>query len=124
MQSVEIDEKKHELAVTVNEEQSKIAFGRKAQNVRLSAKLLGWNITLKNEGAERIAPPSIAEQLKIAAAKLAEDLGVKEETAARLVNNGFVTLDGIKAAERATLLAIDGIDAEEVARALDALNQD
>ena len=124
VQSVEIDEKKHELAVTVNEEQSKIAFGRKAQNVRLSAKLLGWNITLKNEGAERIAPPSIAEQLKIAAAKLAEDLGVKEETAAKLVNNGFVTLDGIKAAERATLLAIDGIDADEVARALDALNQD
>lgn len=124
VQSVEIDEKKHELAVTVNEEQSKIAFGRKAQNVRLSAKLLGWNITLKNEGAERIAPPSITEQLKIAAAKLATELGVKEETAAKLVNNGFVTLDGVKAADRSTLLGIEGIDSEEMERALDALDQD
>lgn len=124
VQSVEIDEKKHELAVTVNEEQSKIAFGRKAQNVRLSAKLLGWNITLKNEESERITPPTIAEQLKIAAAKLAEDLGVKVETASKLVNNGFVTIDGIRAADRATLLAIDGIDADEVAKALDALQQD
>ena len=122
VQSVEIDEAKHELQVTVNEEQSKIAFGRKAQNVRLSAKLLGWNITLKNESSERIAPPSIAEQIKVAAAKLAAELGVREETAALLVSNGYVTLDGIRAAERSALLAIDGIDTAELEKALDALN--
>ena len=121
VQSVEIDEEKHELQVTVNEEQSKIAFGRKAQNVRLSAKLLGWNITLKNESSERIAPPSIAEQIKVAAAKLAAELGVKESTAALLVSNGYVTLDGIRAAERSALLAIEGIDADELEKALDAL---
>ena len=121
VQSVEIDEAKHELQVTVNEEQSKIAFGRKAQNVRLSAKLLGWNITLKNESSERIAPPSIAEQIKVAAAKLAAELGVRESTAALLVSNGYVTLDGIRAAERSALLAIEGIDAEELEKALDAL---
>ena len=121
VQSVEIDEEKHELQVTVNEEQSKIAFGRKAQNVRLSAKLLGWNITLKNESSERIAPPSIAEQIKVAAAKLAAELGVRESTAALLVSNGYVTLDGIRAAERSALLAIDGIDTDELEKALDAL---
>ena len=121
VQNVEIDEAKHELQVTVNEEQSKIAFGRKAQNVRLSAKLLGWNITLKNESSERIAPPSIAEQIKAAAAKLAAEFGVREETAALLVRNGYVTLDGIRAAERSALLAIEGIDADELEKALDAL---
>ena len=121
VQSVEIDEEKHELQVTVNEEQSKIAFGRKAQNVRLSAKLIGWNITLKNESSERIAPPSIAEQIRIAAAKLAAELGVRESTAALLVSNGYVTLDGIRAAERSALLAIEGIDADELEKALDAL---
>ena len=115
---------KHELQVTVNEEQSKIAFGRKAQNVRLSAKLLGWNITLKNESSERIAPPSIAEQVKAAAAKLAAELGISEANAALLVNNGYVTLDGIRAAERSALLAIDGIDTAELEKALDALQQD
>ena len=121
VQSVEIDEAKHELQVTVNEEQSKIAFGRKAQNVRLSAKLLGWNITLKNESSERIAPPSIAEQIKAAAVKLAAEFGVREETAALLVRNGYVTLDGVRAAERSALLAIEGIDADELEKALDAL---
>ncbi len=122
VQSVEVNEAKHELTVTVNEEQSKIAFGRKAQNVRLSAKLLGWNITLKNADAEKSAPPSIEEQMKAAAAKLSRELNVSEKTAALLVANGFVTLDGIKAADRSTLLAIDGIDAGEVAPALDALD--
>ena len=121
VQSVEIDEAKHELQVTVNEEQSKIAFGRKAQNVRLSAKLLGWNITLKNESSERIAPPTIGEQLKAAAAKLAAELGVKEATATLLVNNGYVTIDGVKAADRSALLAIDNVDAAELEKALDAL---
>ena len=121
VQSVEIDEAKHELQVTVNEEQSKIAFGRKAQNVRLSAKLLGWNITLKNESSERIAPPTIGEQLKAAAAKLAAELGVGEATATLLVNNGYVTIDGVKAADRSALLAIDGVDAAELEKALDAL---
>ena len=121
VQSVEIDEAKHELQVTVNEEQSKIAFGRKAQNVRLSAKLLGWNITLKNESAERIAPPSIDEQLKAAAAKLAAELGVDNATASLLVRNGYVTVDGVKAAERSALLAIDGVDTAELEKALDSL---
>ena len=121
VQSVEIDEAKHELQVTVNEEQSKIAFGRKAQNVRLSAKLLGWNITLKNESAERIAPPSIDEQLKAAAAKLAAELGVDNATASLLVRNGYVTIDGVKAAERSALLAIEGVDAAELEKALDSL---
>ena len=111
VQSVEIDEAKHELQVTVNEE----------QNVRLSAKLLGWNITLKNESAERIAPPTIGEQLKAAAAKLAAELGVGVDTASLLVNNGYVTIDGIKAADRAALLAIDGVNAAELEKALDAL---
>ena len=89
--------------------------------MRLSAKLLGWNITLKNESSERIAPPSIAEQIKAAAVKLAAELGVREETAALLVRNGYVTLDGIRAAERSALLAIEGIDADELEKALDAL---
>ena len=121
VQSVEIDEAKHELQVTVSEEQSKIAFGRKAQNVRLSAKLLGWNITIRNENAERVAPPSIDDQVKAAAAKLAAELGVDNTTASLLVRNGYVTVDGIKAAERAALLAIDGVNTAELEKALDAL---
>ncbi len=122
VQDVEVNEEKHELTVTVSDEQSKIAFGRRAQNVRLSAKLIGWNISLRNaESAERKAAPSITEQLAAAAEKLAGELGVSNAAAQLLVDNGFVTVDGVKAADPAALTAIVGIDADEINAALERL---
>ena len=121
VQSVEVDEEKHELRIIVSEEQSKVAFGRKAQNVRLSAKLIGWNIKLCDENAKGRAP-SIAEQLKAATAKLAEAADISGECAAILVANGFITVDGIKAADLSTLTELDGIDADEITEAFERLN--
>ena len=124
VQHVEVNEAKHELIVTVSDEQSKIAFGRRAQNVRLSAKLIGWNISLRSGSAPASTPaPSIGEQLAAAAGKLAEELGVSEKTAQLLVNNGFVTIDGVKAADPAALAAIDGIDENEITAALEQLEK-
>ena len=121
VQSVEVNEAKHELIVRVTDEQSKLAFGKKAQNVRLCSKLIGWNIRNEEErGAE--AGHSIGEQLKIAAQKLAEAIGVSEATAGLLVNNGYVTVDGVKAADPEALLEIEGIDTAEMQNALERLN--
>ncbi|MBR1953316.1 MAG: transcription termination factor NusA [Lentisphaeria bacterium] len=122
VQNVEVNEEKHELTVTVaGEQQSKLAFGRRAQNVRLSAKLIGWKISLKSSDASAGNGPSISQQLAAAAGKLAEELGVSDKTAQKLVDNGFVTLDGVLAAEPATLAAIDGIDADEITAARERL---
>ena len=123
VQSVEVNEAKHELIVRVTDEQSKLAFGKKAQNVRLCSKLIGWNINIRNEeerGAE--AGHSIGEQLKIAAQKLAEAIGVSEATAGLLVNNGYVTVDGVKAADPEARLVIEGIDTADMQNALERLN--
>ena len=121
VQSVEVDEEKHELRVIVNDDQSKVAFGRKAQNVRLSAKLLGWNIKLCDENTKSRGP-SIEEQIKIAAGKLAEAAGLSPETAEKLVGAGFVTIDGLKAADPEAFNNIDGLDPEEVKAAVARLN--
>lgn len=122
VQNVEVNEEKHELIITVaGEQQSKLAFGRRAQNVRLSAKLIGWKISLKSSDASAANGPSISEQLAAAAGKLAEDLGVSNKTAQKLVDNGFVTLDGVLAADPAALAAIDGIDADEITAARERL---
>ena len=122
VQNVEVNEEKHELTVTVaGEQQSKLAFGRRAQNVRLSAKLIGWKISLKSSDASAGNGPSISQQLAAAAGRLAEELGVSDRTAQKLVDNGFVTLDGVLAADPATLAAIDGIDADEITAARERL---
>ena len=121
VQSVEVDEEKHELRVIVADDQSKVAFGRKAQNVRLSAKLLGWNIKLCDENVKSRGP-SIDEQIRIASGKLAEAAGISLETAGKLVAAGFVTVDGLKAADSDAFNSVEGLDVSEVAAAIERLN--
>ena len=61
--------------------------------------------------------------MKQAAEKLAADFNVSVETAAIMVQNGFVTIDGVKAADPEALLELDGIDRDEVAAALGELDK-
>ena len=121
VKEVIVNEEKHELTVLVSDDQSRVAFGRKAQNIRLTAKLIGWNITIRNEETEQ--PVSIEEKMAHAAEKLAADFKVSVSTAQILVENGYVTIDGIKAADTDALLELSGIDAAEIAAALEELNK-
>ncbi len=121
VQSVEVNEAKHELVIHVTEEQSKLAIGKKAQNVRLSSRLIGWNINIRNEeAAPKETKPSIEEQIDLAAEKLSALFGFSQATAKLLVMNGYVTEEGLRAAGRDALLEIDGIDSAEIERAFEA----
>ena len=121
VQSVEVDEAKHELTVRVTEEQSKLAFGKKAQNVRLCSKLIGWNISIRSEAPAREGKATIGQQIRQATTRLAGELGISEETAGVLIANGYVTVDGVREAGRETLLAVEGVDAAEINRAFDRI---
>jgi N utilization substance protein A len=52
---VELDEEGHRAAVTVTEDQQSLAIGRGGQNVRLAAKLTGWNIDIMAVGGTNVA---------------------------------------------------------------------
>lgn len=115
VQSVEVNEDRHELIVSVTEEQSKLAFGKKAQNVRLCSKLIGWNVSIVTRGG-------IEEKINTAAIDLSKKLKVSTGTADKLVRSGFVTIEGIKAAGLEPLLEIEGIDQQEIKQALSRLD--
>ena len=117
--SVELNENAHELQVTVANEQSKLAFGKKAQNVRLSAKLVGWTINIRQ--AESAKQETMAEKISRAVSSLAAVTGLDEKTCRVLVKNGYVTVDGLKEAGLEQILEIDGIDADAVRKAFAAL---
>jgi N utilization substance protein A len=121
VESISLNESKHELTAVVNDEQSRIAFGRKAQNVRLAAKLIGWNISIVNTAGES-PTAKIAEQMQAAAKALSDETGIAIENAAKLVRNGFVTVDGLLAADPEAIFAVEGIDADDIKAALDRLN--
>ncbi len=52
---VELDEENHRAVVTVTEDEQSLAIGRGGQNVRLAAKLTGWNIDIVSAGGEQVA---------------------------------------------------------------------
>lgn len=51
---VELDEADHRAKVTVSEDQQSLAIGRGGQNVRLAAKLTGWNIDIESTGGSSV----------------------------------------------------------------------
>ena len=112
VKSVEVNEAGNELIVYVTTDQSRLAFGKKAQNVRLSSKLIGWNINIQI--IEPKKEESMKDKIHKASAALAETAGTSENTAFKLVSNGYVSLEGIIAAGQEEILAIEDIDTEEI----------
>jgi N utilization substance protein A len=54
-QEVVLDEADHRATVTVSEDEQSLAIGRGGQNVRLAAKLTGWNIDIVSTGGSEVA---------------------------------------------------------------------
>jgi N utilization substance protein A len=50
-----LDEADHRATVTVAEDEQSLAIGRGGQNVRLAAKLTGWNIDIVSTGGAEVA---------------------------------------------------------------------
>ncbi|MCL1920362.1 MAG: transcription termination factor NusA [Kiritimatiellaeota bacterium] len=97
--------------VLVAPDQLSLAIGRHGQNVRLTSKLLGWRVDIAKTGE----PLSFELQRETAIAELAEVLDIPEATATTLVDNGFLTTDGIIEVEMPYLQEVTRLD-EQVVR--------
>lgn len=120
IQSVTVNEAKHELVVHVTAEQSKLAFGKRAQNVRLSSKLIGWNINIQIEEGNKAS--SLEDKLKQAVSNLAKAIKVDALTAEVLVSNGYLTSDDLREADADELMNLPGIDEDTMQDILDRLD--
>jgi N utilization substance protein A len=116
--SVEIDEKGGSVDVYVDQSQIRLAIGKNWQNAKLCAQLLGMKVNIIPAEDENAA---FAEKLKQTVSSLAEKLGVDEKIAEVLVNNGILTVEGLKETSKDELLAIDGIDEKDVEVILNSL---
>ncbi len=111
VQSVESKPERRELVVKVSPDQSRLAFGKKAQNVRLSSKLLGWNMNIVVVDPNKTE--TIEEKLKHAVENLADSLKISKAIAEKLVKNGFVSVEGVEAG-RETIAGIADFTPAEV----------
>lgn len=112
---ISLDEHTRTVTVVVDPEQLSLAIGKKGQNARLTAKLTGWKIDIQEDETAI----NFEKRVAMAVAELAKVEGIGAERAGKLVHSGFLTLEGILAAEVEDLTAIEGIT-EEDAKAIRA----
>jgi N utilization substance protein A len=114
-----LDEVARAVTVIVDPDQLSLAIGKKGQNARLTAKLTGWKIDIQEDETAI----NFEKRVAMAVAELAKVPGIGPDLAAKLVHAGFLTVDGIMAAELEDLTALEGItedDAKAIRTAAEA----
>ena len=137
------DLESHRVEVIVDDEQLSIAIGRRGQNVRLAAKLTGWNIDVRSESEKRKeseiamgaamdqSMPEVAEAVPEVkappASRLLEELGTIEGLdvilADKLAAAGFMDAKSLYTVTAEQLLAVDGMTQDIAFRILDAVHE-
>lgn len=110
--SIVMDEDTNTMDVAVKEEQLSQAIGRNGQNVRLASLLTGWTINVMTEDQ---AKAKIQSETQSVLQVFVEQLGVDEEVAQVLVDEGFTSLEEVAYVPEEELLDIEAFDEEIVA---------
>src|SRR6204780_4556302 len=119
-----IDPVEHHMEVIVDDSQLSLAIGKKGQNVRLAAKLLGWKIDIKSEEEKRQEVQNAIEQLSTGAPVSALiDHGLAEATVDALVKGNIGTVERLGSMTPEELEALEGIDEDAVNRIQQAINR-
>ena len=105
---LEVDEIENAVKVIVEADQLSLAIGKKGQNARLTAKLTGWKVDIQKDEGDI----TFEEKIARATDQLAAVEGIGREHAEKLVASGFLTLEGILAAEIQDLVDVEGFDAD------------
>jgi len=120
--SIVVDEDSHSMDIAVEDDQLAQAIGRSGQNVRLASELSGWNLNVMTvTEAEEKLDQEAGGFVDI----FIEELGVDEDLALLLVEEGFTSLEEVAYVPLEEMMAIDAFDEEIVEelrkRAKDAL---
>jgi N utilization substance protein A len=109
-----LDAEQKQLEVIVDDTQLSLAIGKKGQNVRLAAKLLGWRIDIKSEEEKRQEIESQMAEMARRGASISELVGLGEKTVQRLREHGIENVEQLAQMTPAALTEIPGIGEKTV----------
>jgi N utilization substance protein A len=109
--SIVVDEDSRTMDLAVHKEQLSQAIGRNGQNVRLASQLTGWTLNVMT--VEEFESKGQEESSKTRDI-FVSSLGVDEEIAQLLVENGFSSLEEVAYVPKTELLAIESFDEDIV----------
>jgi len=118
-----VDNSEKHLEVVVDDSQLSLAIGKKGQNVRLAAKLLGWKIDIKSEEEKR---QEVEQQMAAMAPQSTTPLenvpGLGEGLVEKLGAAGITTVEALADMTPEQLEAIEGIGPKTVEKISLAVN--
>jgi N utilization substance protein A len=111
------------MEVIVDDSQLSLAIGKKGQNVRLAAKLLGWRIDIKSEEEKRQEVESQMDAMVVPGAPVSVliDHGIPEMLAEKLMQAGVATVEKLGGMTPEELEEIPGIGVEMVEKIQEAV---
>jgi N utilization substance protein A len=112
------------MEVIVDDSQLSLAIGKKGQNVRLAAKLLGWRIDIKSEEEKRQEVESAMAALVAPGAPVSVliDYGLPEKLAEKLVESGIGTVEKLGSMTPEQLEEIQGVGPKMIEKIQLAVN--
>ncbi|HEY5043047.1 MAG TPA: transcription termination factor NusA [Verrucomicrobiae bacterium] len=116
LKSIELDERGKRLKILVAEDQLSLAIGKRGQNARLTAKLLGWEVDID---AEQVITKGFEEKVAEAVEAIAAIPGISREQADALVHAGVTRLEDLLSAEAGDIADIPQVG-ENAAAILEA----
>ena len=121
---IDVNSENKTVVFHVTPENSRLAFGKKAQNVKLAQKLTGWKIEIRSlEEEEDTEEESFDAKKAQVIENLSHQLEISSRDAEILVNNGFLSLEGLKAVQVSDLHAIEGLSDETVNAIVEKLSK-
>ena len=111
------------MEVIVDDTQLSLAIGKKGQNVRLAAKLLGWKIDIKSEEEKRQEVESQMAALVVPGAPVSVliDHGLPEKIVEKLLEGGIATVEKLGNMTPEELEEVPGIGPKLVEKIQDAV---
>lgn len=115
IKSLTLDEEEKSILVKVDEEELSKAIGRRGQNARLTARLVGWDVQVQKDES---AHEAFEAQVTQAASVISEEAGIEMETAEALVRGGLNSLEmlagGVDEVDIADILEISVEEGREI----------
>jgi N utilization substance protein A len=112
-----VDEEQRIMEVVVEDKQLSLAIGKKGQNVRLAAKIVGWRIDIKSEEEKRQEVEAEMARMARAVEELRslQDLGISEKMVQSLIDSGVSGLTHLLELSEDDLSSIEGLDSDTIA---------